>query len=122
MSCISMYDFNADEPENSYHLFVLGLLTMMQDKYEVKSNRESGYGKYDISLAPHDITQTGIIIEFKKADSSDKSLISATNKALKQIQEMEYAQEMRAKGIKEIYAYGMAFQKKKVCVKGKKIR
>ena len=121
LSCISMYDFNANEPENSYHLFVLGLLVIKQDEYEIKSNRESGYGKYDISLAPHDTTQPGIIIEFKKASCKDNGLESAADVALQQIQEMEYAQEMRARGIKDIYAYGMAFEKKNVCVKVKKL-
>ena len=121
LSCISMYDFNADDPENSYHLFVLGLLVIKRDEYEIKSNRESGYGKYDISLAPHDTTQTGIIIEFKKVNSTNKNIEHAADIALEQIQKREYAQEMRARGIKEIYAYGMAFEKKNVCVKGEKL-
>ena len=66
LNSVSFFDFPNREPEKSYHLFVLGLLVFLADTYQVKSNRESGYGRYDIMLIPHDKNKLGIIIEFKK--------------------------------------------------------
>ena len=63
---MSAFDLPANEPERSYHLFVLGLLVFLEESYLVKSNRESGYGRYDILLIPRDPKQLGIIIELKK--------------------------------------------------------
>ena len=112
----SMYEFTNKEPEKSYHLFVLGLLVSFSNKYEVKSNREGGYGRYDILMAPLDKTLPGIIIEFKKA-VTDESLGAAADNALQQIQDKKYAQELRAKGIKDVIAFGVACKQKKVLVK-----
>ena len=61
--CMSVYDFNKKDPERSYHLFVLGLLAILKDRYDITSNRESGEGRYDIMLKPHDLDNLGIIIE-----------------------------------------------------------
>ena len=115
-SSVSMYDFTEDEPEKSYHLFVLGMLVTFSDEYEVKSNRESGDGRYDILMAPLNKTQPGIIIEFKKADRKE-NLDAAADAALQQIQDKRYTQELRAKGIKDVIAFGVACKQKKVLVK-----
>ncbi len=116
LNSMSMYDLPASEPEKSYHLFVLGLLVMLNDTYEVKSNRESGFGRYDIMLIPREPHKRGIIIEFKKV-SELENLESAAQKALDQIHQKHYAQELRSQGIKESIAYGIAFHGKKVLVK-----
>ena len=82
INSISMYDLPATEPEKSYHLFVLGLLILLADHYQVKSNRESGLGRYDIMLIPKDVDKLGIIIEFKKATLPKESLELVAKKAL----------------------------------------
>jgi Predicted AAA-ATPase/PD-(D/E)XK nuclease superfamily len=120
LSSMSMHDLPSNEPEKSYHLFVLGLLVMLNDTYEVKSNRESGYGRYDIMLIPKNTQENGIIIEFKKA-SPDETLEDVANQGLEQIKHKQYAQELRARGIKQSIAYGIAFQGKKIFVKSQKL-
>lgn len=118
ISSMSMFDFSDAEPEKSYHLFVLGLLVSLRTTHEVKSNRESGYGRYDIMIIPHDTAKLGIIIEFKKVFKyRSETLELACDRALEQIQEKEYAHELLGRGITNILALGIAFQGKKVCVK-----
>lgn len=119
INTISIYDLPNNEPEKSYHLFVLGLLVLLSDTYQVKSNRESGLGRYDIMLIPKNKKDLGIIIEFKKVSSSDKSLEKSAKKALDQIVEKNYAQELKDLDIKHIKFLGIAFQGKKILVKSK---
>jgi len=66
LNSVSVFDLPRYELEKSYHLFVLGLLVTLSDVYEVISNRESGYGCYDIMLVPKDVKKRGIVIEFKR--------------------------------------------------------
>jgi hypothetical protein len=114
---ISYYDIPADEPERVYHAFVLGMLVQLQTTHIVKSNRESGYGRYDVILTPKDTRQKGIIIEFKKVDGLKKeTLKQAALAALKQIEEKKYAQELFDCGVKDIFCLGMAFQGKNLMV------
>ena len=61
------------EPERFYHGFVLGLLVELRDKYEVQSNRESGYGRYDVMIIPRDKNSQAVIIEFKVIDSQEET-------------------------------------------------
>lgn len=118
INSMSTFDLNADEPEKSYHLFILGLLVLLSDTYEVKSNRESGLGRYDIMLIPRKAQKLGIIIEFKKVwPYRNETLEEAADAALKQIQERHYAQELKSRGIADILFLGIAFQGKKVLVK-----
>ncbi len=119
INTISVYDLPNNEPEKSYHLFVLGLLVLLSDTYQVKSNRESGLGRYDIMLIPKNKKDLGIIIEFKKVSSSDKSLEKSAQRALDQIEEKNYVQELKDLDIKHIKFLGIAFQGKKVLVKSK---
>ncbi len=114
VNSMSFYDLPNDEPEKSYHLFVLGLLVLLADTYQIKSNRESGYGRYDIMLIPHDKNKLATIIEFKKV--STESLEKTAQNALEQITAKQYAQELKALGITHIKALGIAFQGKKVLV------
>ncbi len=66
LSAFSFFDVSADEPEKIYHSFVLGMLIGLKDRYEVKSNRESGYGRYDVMLIPKNPQDLGVVFEFKK--------------------------------------------------------
>src|SRR5262249_37086317 len=75
---MSAFDIPATEPEKSYHLFVLGLLVILSDCYEVKSNRESGDGRYDIMLIPRDKHKRGIVIEFKKVSQNTREALEGT--------------------------------------------
>lgn len=114
---MSFFDITDSEPEVSYHMFVLGLLVGLSDTYEVNSNKESGHGRYDILLIPKNKKKRGIVIEFKKVTTSDKTLEVAANRALGQIIHKEYAQVLKDRGIKSIGAFGIACKGKKVLVK-----
>ena len=109
------------QPERFFHGFVLGLLVELRDIYEVKSNRESGYGRYDVMLIPknNDKKYNAIILEFKVFDSYDESTLEETvQSALKQIEEKNYDAELLARGIgkERIRHYGFAFEGKKVLI------
>lgn len=116
LNSMSSYDLSSNEPEKSYHLFVLGLLVVLSPSYEVKSNRESGLGRYDIMLIPKNPAQTGIIIEFKKTLAGE-SREEAAQKALDQIVAKKYMQELEARNVRTIIAYGIAFEGKLICIK-----
>ncbi len=116
LNSISMFDLPNNEPEKSYHLFVLGLLVTLSDTYEVLSNRESGYGRYDIMLIPKNLQQRGVIIEFKKVDERE-DLEEAAQQALQQIYAKAYAAQMRNRGISTITAFGIACKGKEVLLK-----
>ena len=107
------------QPERFYHGFVLGLLVEMRDCYEVKSNRESGLGRYDVVLVPKNRDDSAIIIEFKVRESHEEGTLEETVKmALSQIREKNYDAELIAKGIvqEKIRHYGFAFEGKKVLI------
>ena len=115
MNTLSYFDLSGKRPENVYHSFVLGLLVSLGDQYEVKSNRESGYGRYDVMLIPRDLTKKGIIIEFKKVNALKKeTLQEAVQQALQQIERKQYEQELRARGITNFLKIAMAFDGKEV--------
>lgn len=114
-NAVSFYDFNKNEPEKSYHLFVLGMLVSLEGVYTIKSNRESGYGRYDIMLIPQDKKRPGVIIEFKKVFK--QTVQEAADAALAQIATKHYAAELRAAGVRTIRSYGIAFEGKELFVK-----
>ena len=107
-------------PEKFYHGFVLGLLIELRDSYSVKSNRESGIGRYDVMLIPKNRNDRAFIIEFKSVNRNrgEKSLENALTNALKQIEEFRYQQNLTDLGIPEenIIKYGFAFEGKKVLI------
>ena len=110
-----------DEPERFYHGFVLGMLVDLSADYVVTSNRESGYGRYDVMLEPRDITKDAYILEFKVYDPEDeKSMEETLQSALNQIEEKQYETNLIAKGIpaEKIHKYGFAFEGKKVLIGG----
>ncbi len=107
------------QPERFYHGFVLGLLVELRERYEVRSNRESGYGRYDVMLVPHDKHERAVILEFKVFDKEEESSLKDTvAAALRQIEEKRYEEELLLQGISkaQIYKYGFAFEGKKVLI------
>lgn len=108
---MSSYDLPDNEAEKSYHLFVLGLLVMLSDNYTVKSNREGGLGRYDIMITALDPHKPSIVIELKKAGKKE-TLEEASQRALDQIIENRYFEELPESNRKSIIAYGIGFQRK----------
>ena len=120
------------EPERFYHGFVLGLMVELEDRYVITSNRESGFGRYDVMLeprslaalqgkdaAPHnDVLPDAIIIEFKVQDTEETELTETVRSALKQIEERDYQASLITRGIPEerIRKYGFAFCGKRVLI------
>lgn len=131
MNKVSTYTFSsfdagkkpseAAEPERFYHGFVLGLIAELQDRYEITSNRESGFGRYDVMLSPLDKADDGIILEFKVVDpKNEKSLQDTADAAIRQILDKKYAATLETKGIpkERIRVYGFAFKGKEVLIDG----
>ncbi len=107
------------KPERFYHGFVLGLIVELFDWYFITSNRESGYGRYDVMLKPKNKTDDAIIIEFKVRDAKKEDTLEDTVKtALEQIEEMHYEANMNVEGIPSarIRKYGFAFEGKDVLI------
>lgn len=107
------------EPERFYHGFVLGLMVDLADRYTITSNRESGFGRYDVMLEPLGEKDDAIILEFKVHDPEDEDTLRDTvEAALLQIEEKKYAETLVAKGIpkERIRKYGFAFEGKEVLI------
>ena len=111
----SYHDFSG-EPEKVYHALVAGLLVWISNTNEIKSNRESGYGRYDILIMPRDVSQWGYVMEFKKTGKNE-SVKSAVKSALQQIEEKKYETELKERGIKKIKKLAVVFKGKDVTVK-----
>ena len=110
------------EPERFYHGFVLGLIVDLEGKYRITSNRESGFGRYDVVMEPLQDHLDAVIMEFKVQNmQKENSLESTVENALRQIEEKNYDAELLAKGMKKerIRHYGFAFCGKRVLIGGK---
>ena len=107
------------EPEKFYHGFVLGMMVELSDKYRLTSNRESGFGRYDIMLMPYRDDLDAAVMEFKVFNPrKEKTLEDTAENALKQIEEKEYVTELEENGIpaERIRKYGFAFRGKEVLI------
>lgn len=107
------------QPERFYHGFVLGLLVELRDQYEVRSNRESGYGRYDVMLIPRQKNQLAFVLEFKVYNAQEELKLEDTvQSALLQIEEKHYDTELMERGISKskIRHYGFAFEGKKLLI------
>jgi hypothetical protein len=117
---LSYWDPAGQDAEKAYQAFAIGLLVWLSEHYEVKSNRESGYGRYDVMLIPKEKEKAGIIIEFKKVnkrrgETKDKAMA----KAFQQIEDKKYASTLLERGIQKIRKLAIVFEGKQVWVKEK---
>ena len=114
-SCISYFDGSA---EGFYHGMMVGLVASLSSRYYIRSNRESGEGRFDLMLEPKEKALPGIVMEFKAASGSDKTdLTELADVALEQIDDQNYVQEMKDRGVRSIIKYGIAFSGKRVGIK-----
>ena len=111
----SFMDVGENTAENFYHAFVLGMLVGLKDNYYVKSNRESGYGRYDIMLEPKDKNGNSFIMEFKVyREEKEKDINDTIESAKKQIEERKYEENLQEKGFTNITKMVFAFKGKEV--------
>ena len=104
--------------ESFYHGLTLGLIALLDNQYKIKSNRESGDGRYDISLLPREKKYPGIIMELKwKSGLEEAELEELAKEALSQIDEKRYDLELKEDGIENVIKLGIAFSGKKVVIK-----
>ena len=116
---VGMHQSEKAHPERFYHGFVLGLMVEQAESYEIRSNRESGFGRYDIMMIPKKNNLPAIVIEFKVYNPrSEQTLEDTVRVALKQIEEKSYDTELIARGIEKdrIRHYGFAFEGKRVLI------
>ncbi|MDE6622521.1 MAG: PD-(D/E)XK nuclease domain-containing protein, partial [Lachnospiraceae bacterium] len=108
------------EPERFYHGFVLGMVVNLAGTYKVCSNRESGYGRYDVMIKPLDRTKKAYIFEFKvlDPDEDEKTLEDTLANAHRQIEEKQYEAELTSEGFAphQIRKYGFAFRGKECLI------
>jgi len=113
---LSYFDLGKKTPEKIYHVFMLGLLAGLRSEYLIQSNKEAGFGRFDLALVPYDKTKLGIVMEFKSA-KDDEDLDASAQGALNQIKQHHYTSLLHQHGIKKQLALGIAFSGKQVIVR-----
>ena len=113
LNSISVFD---GTNESFYHGMMLGLCAVLSNQYRIKSNIESGYGRFDIALIPIDKSEPGFIFELKYAGKDSDNLNALADKALTQIDEKKYETELIDQGVTKIIKIGIAFKGKKAAV------
>ena len=116
LKTLSVYDVDKREPERVYQAFLLGLLVSMGEEYEVTSNKESGYGRYDICIIPLKKNKPCIIMELKQIRKSETTT-TALESALLQIEKQRYATSLEQRGYTDILKLAVVFDGKRVWVK-----
>ena len=114
----SYFDTGEHAEEPYFHGFMIGMVTALWENYHITSNRESGGGRYDISLEPKNKKDEGILIEIKIA-SENKDLTQVAQKAYNQILTKSYKSDMESRGVNEFLLLGIAFRGKEVEVVSK---
>ncbi len=115
---LSFFDTASPEPERFYHGLVVGLLASLQPRYEVRSNRESGFGRCDVMVLPRTAGQPGVVLELKLADTeSGETTEKAFKAALRQLRDRDYAAELRERGATPIHEIAAVFEGKRVHVR-----
>lgn len=115
VNTLSYYDTSGRDPEKVYQAFLLGMLINLSD-YEVSSNREAGFGRYDILLYPKQTSRPGIVMELKRLRPNE-TVEKALDSALKQIEEKQYAATLKAAGINHILEMAITFDGKRAWIK-----
>ena len=114
INMLSHFDLDK-EIEKIYQVFMIGLVGFLMGKYEIISNDESGYGRYDLAMIPIKSNEKAYLMEFK-ISKTKKGMEERAQKALKQIDEKKYDTKLKARGIKNILKIGVAFYGKEVKV------
>jgi hypothetical protein len=113
---LSYHDTAGDEPERVYQAFLLGLLVHLSETHEVRSDREAGYGRHDVMIAPRKAGGTGVVLELKRLRASrGETVEAALASALGQVRERRYAEEIRSRAA-VVREYGIVFDGKRVWV------
>ena len=111
--------YDTANKESFYHGFMLGMAALFLGRnYTVESNRESGYGRFDLAIFPKDTNKAGVLMEFK-ATNSEAQLEDKADEALRQIEGRQYGTEFEKRGISKVWKYGIAFCGKQIHVKMK---
>ena len=112
---VSIHD--TAHPETFYHGMMLGFSVLLSESYDVESNRESGYGRFDLALLPKTAGHPGILMEFKRA-MEESDLEAKAKEALQQIDEKEYVTQLAKRSVQTIWRYGIAFCGKRLKLLG----
>lgn len=113
---LSYFDAADHQSERFYHAFVLGMVVALQDRFHVRSNRESGLGRFDVMLVPKSSQHSGVVLEFKQVLAS-QSMDQAADEALAQVKAKRYTDELQALGVQHSIVWAIVFKGKDVLVK-----
>jgi hypothetical protein len=109
LAIFSYHDVEQPRPESFYHAFLLGLMVHLGGEYDIRSNRESGYGRYDLLLIPRDKQRPGIVIELKSPRvRRNETLEAALADAVAQLRQKRYDTELRAQGLAQVVQWAIA--------------